>query len=137
MVAPRDNYHLLIADDDAGFREVLRDIFLPHFELIEAGSGEEAIEVVESWRVDIALLDMNMDVLTGIDTIRALKSMYETAPCILITANANDDVRRDATDANAFDVLKKPVTKDELLGTVSNAIESAYHDSDLAGLLAG
>ncbi len=137
MVAPRDNYHLLIADDDAGFREVLRDIFLPHFELVEAQSGEEAIEVVGSWRVDIALLDMNMDVLTGIDTIRALKSMYETAPCILITANANDDVRRDATEADAFDVLKKPVTKDELLGTVSSAIETAYHDSHLADLLAG
>lgn len=137
MVAPKDNYHLLIADDDAGFREVLRDIFAPHFDLIEAESGEQAIEVVEAWRVDIALLDMNMSVLSGIDTIRALKTMYEMAPCILITANADDEVRRDATDANAFSVLKKPVSKDELLVTVSSAIEAAYHDSRIADLLAG
>lgn len=137
MVAPRNNYHLLIADDDAGFREVLRDIFAPHFDLIEAESGEQAIEVVATWRVDIALLDMNMNVLSGIDTIRALKAMYETAPCILITANTDEGIRRDATDADAFSVLNKPVSKNELLGTVSSALEMAYHDSRIAKLLAG
>ena len=136
MVAPTP-YHLLIADDDAGFREVLREIFEPHFELIEAESGEQAIEVVECWRVDIALLDMNMDELSGIDTIRALKNMYSIAPCILITANATEDVCRDATNADAFSVLKKPVTKNDLLFTVSSALQLAYDDAQIGSLLAG
>jgi len=124
-------YQLLIADDDSGFRETLQSVFEPYFVIIVVESGEEAIEMAESMQIDIALLDMHMRVLTGLDTLRILKSLNVTAPCILITADATEALREDARNAEAHSVLAKPVTKGELVSAVSTAIEDVYDDPDL------
>ena len=133
MVSVRSTpYRLLIADDDRGVRDVLRAIFEPFFELVEAESGDEAVGLIERVRVDIALLDMHMPRRTGLETLRVLKQVRSTAPGILVTAEATDALRRDAAEADAFDVLSKPVRKAELVSTVAAALRFAYHDS--AGL---
>ena len=82
------SFRMLIADDDAVFRETLRTIFEPRFETLEAASGEEAIEIAEAEPLDIALLDMHMHVLTGLETLKVLKSFNWLMPCMLITADA-------------------------------------------------
>lgn len=119
-------YQLLIADDDDAFRETLRRILEPCFMLIEAASGEEAITIVEYQPVDIALLDMNMQELTGLETLRFIKDVNEDAPCILITADFSDELVRDADEADAFSVLAKPVTRQEVVQTVHTAMDVAY-----------
>src|SRR5690606_492332 len=93
---------LLIADDDRGVREALCAVFEPYFELIEAESGDEAVEVIEQVRIDIALLDMHMPRLTGLETLRVLKRVHQDAPGILVTADATEELRRDAAEACAF-----------------------------------
>lgn len=126
-----DPYQLLIADDDEGFREVLRAIFGPWFALFEAASGEEAVEIVEAESVDIVLLDMNMNQLTGLDTIRIVKRIDAHLPCILCTSDATDELRKQASDVDVWSVLAKPVRKRELLNIVSSAIDSTYGDPDV------
>ena len=126
--APHPPFRLLIADDDRGVREVLREIFEPFFDLIEAESGDEAVDVIEHLRVDIAVLDMHMPRRTGLETLRVLKRVHADAPGILVTAAATDDLRRDAAAARAFRVLDKPVRKTELVSTVDSALRSAYGD---------
>ncbi len=121
-------YRLLIADDDSGAREVLRAIFEPFFELIEAETGAEAIAVIERTRIDVALLDMHMPQRTGLETLQVLKQVHHDAPGILVTANATDELRRNAAAARAFRVLDKPVARFELVSTVDSALRSAYHD---------
>jgi len=124
-------YQLLIADDDAGFRNVLKELFNPYFELFEAESGEEAVELVEQFQVDLVLLDMHMDVLTGLEAVRIMKQINAILPCILITADATDELRQDASDADAFEVLSKPFKRQELVSTVSHALLETYHDPDI------
>lgn len=121
-------YHLLITDDNASFRRVLREVLedRPFLRLHEAESGEQAIEVVADRRIDIVLLDMHMHVLSGVETIRLLKQLDRVRPCILITSDTSDDIRRDAQDADAFSVLRKPVPPRQLVQTVSSALEIAY-----------
>jgi CheY-like chemotaxis protein len=77
---------------------------------------------------------MHMHVMTGIETMRELKRMDFTRPCILITSDATDDVKRDAREADAFTVLKKPVPRRELVETVSNALVTAYNAFDVKPL---
>lgn len=133
MVAGRTKpYRLLIADDDTGFREVLRSIFEPYLSTLEAGSGEEAIEIVECQRVDIVLLDMHMQVMTGLETLKIVKSIDAIMPCILVTADATDQLKQAATEAHAYSVLSKPVRKAELVSAVSTALEDAYRDPDVS-----
>lgn len=131
MVAPRFRaFSALIADDDPDFRETLRLVLAPFLRTVEACCGEEAIDIVHQRRVDIVLVDMHMHVLTGLETVRIVKQYQATLPCILITADATDELRRDAQVAEAYSVLKKPVTRQELVSTVSTALLAAYADSD-------
>jgi CheY-like chemotaxis protein len=121
-------FHLLITDDNAAFRRVLREVLedRPFLHLHEAESGEQAIEVVADRRIDIVLLDMHMHVLSGVETIKVLKQLDRIRPCILITSDTSDDIRRDAQQADAFSVLRKPVPPRQLVQTVSSALEIAY-----------
>ncbi len=131
MVAGRTKpYRLLIADDDAGFRGILRNIFEPYLRMIEAASGEEAVEIVECEQVDIVLLDMHMQVMTGLETLQIVKSIDALIPCILVTAAATESLKSEASDAEAYSVLEKPVRKAQLLHTVSTALQDAYRDPD-------
>ena len=116
-------------------RDVLRAIFEPFFALIEAVSGEQAVEIVEHAQVDLLVLDMNMDRLTGLETIRIVKRMDARMPCILVTSDASEDLRRQAKAADAWSVLSKPVRKTELLRTVSTAIGFRYDDPDVFATL--
>lgn len=133
MVPSTRPIRMLIADDDSGFRETLRAIFEPHFLTLEAESGEEAIEIAESEPLDIALLDMHMRLMTGLETLQVLKSVHILLPCILITADATEELRQRATEAEAYSVLKKPVKKAELVLTVSAALELPLDEGKTLG----
>ena len=125
----RRSFHLLIADDNRAYREILRELLAggSMLELYEAESGEQALEVVQKQRIDIVLLDMHMHVMSGLETLRVLKQMDAVRPCILITSDTSEELRRDAREAHAFSVLKKPVLRQQLVSTVCNALAAAYH----------
>jgi CheY-like chemotaxis protein len=128
-------FQLLITDDNASFRQILRELLegRPGLALHEAESGEEALEVVRVQRIDIVLLDMHMHLMTGLETLRVLKQMDFLRPCILITSDATDELRREAQDAQAFSVLKKPVPRMTLLETVAEALLTAYQPGPAPG----
>jgi len=128
-------YQLLVADDDEAFRQTLCDILSPFFRLIEAESAEEALELVSQQEIHLALFDMHMKELTGLDALRQLRALHIVAPCIIITADYTDSLRDDAQQAEAFSVLKKPVTRRVLLKTVANAVETVYDDSEFTNRL--
>jgi CheY-like chemotaxis protein len=123
-------YQLLVADDDNDFRHVVCEIFAPFFRLIEAESGEEALELISREVVHLALFDMHMKQLTGLDAVRQVRALKIAAPCIIITADYTDSLRDDAQQAEAFTVLRKPVSRRDLLTTVARAVETAYDDSE-------
>ena len=132
MVANRIRpYELLVADDDAAFRQMLRLVLEPHVDLFEAECGEEAVEIVRTRSVDLVLLDMHMRALSGLDTLRLVKALRAALPCILMTANPTSELRRRAALENAFAVLKKPITRRQLLQAVSGALKASYDDPDL------
>ena len=95
-------------------------------------SHTEAYSVLEALRIAATrVLDMHMEVLTGLETMRIVKSLNGSLPCIIITADATDDLRRDAEAADAYSVLAKPVTKLEVVTSVSRAIGQTYNDPDI------
>ena len=106
-------------------------IFEPWFSLLEAESGEMAVSIIERGRVDLVVLDMHMHELTGLETIRLARQINHDLPCILVTADATDELREEAREAEAWSVLAKPVRRDELVATVSTAIDTAYGDPDV------
>jgi CheY-like chemotaxis protein len=120
-------YSLLITDDDPSARETLREIFEPvGYRTYLAGSGEEAIDIVRRQDVHLALMDMNMPTLTGLETVEIVRQMKGVMPTILISAEADDALLRKALSAHVFCVLAKPVSRHAVIYVVSRAIEKFY-----------
>jgi CheY-like chemotaxis protein len=119
---------LLITDDDADFRETVRSVFEPRgFRTFTAGDGEEAIEIIHSQEIHLVLLDVHMPKLTGIEVLRLLKQFRALLPCILLSAQLDEIILEQARRAEAFSVLAKPVTLQQLTGAVHQALQRTYN----------
>ncbi len=124
--ANRD-YSLLITDDDPDCREALREIFEPQgFRTFLASCGEEALDIASGRTVHLALLDMHMPTLTGLETLQLLRQIHTLLPAILVTADATESLMRQAQQARAYSVIPKPVSKNLVLYTVVRALVRAY-----------
>ncbi|HEY1378882.1 MAG TPA: response regulator [Gemmataceae bacterium] len=126
MTATRP-YSILITDDDRDSREALRDIVAPQgYRTILAASGEEALEVILGEPVHLVLVDYRMPRLTGLETIRLMHQENAVLPCILVTADAEPALIRQALLAHVYSVIPKPVSKNVVLYTVVRALGRTY-----------
>jgi CheY-like chemotaxis protein len=118
---------LLISDDDLSYRETLESVFAPRgFRILLAGDGEEALHIVHTQEVHLALLDMHMPKLTGLETLRQLKQFKAMLPCILMSAQWDERLMEQARLAHAFLVLPKSISLRQITGAVWQALERTY-----------
>ncbi len=112
---------VLIADDERPARKFLANL-LAQVEGVtlvgEATNGREAVTLIEQLRPDLALLDLQMPELGGLDAARLLSP--DAAPAIAFVT-AFDEFAVQAFELNAVDYLLKPVDKDRLMATVERA----------------
>jgi CheY-like chemotaxis protein len=121
-------FELLIVDDDAAFRDALRSILEPQFQLVEAECGEQALEIVERRPIDLAVLDMHMRRLTGLETLRQVRTIRPVFPAILITAQPTPQICEEAAQLDVYRVLPKPVPRRDLESTITSALRAMYPD---------
>jgi DNA-binding NtrC family response regulator len=120
-------YSILITDDDRGCREALRDIMEPQgYRTFLASCGEEAVDIAREEPVHLALLDMHMPTLTGLETLRLLRQIHAMLPCILVTADATASLMRQAIQESAYSVIQKPVSKNVVMYTVVRCLVRTY-----------
>ena len=117
---------VLIADDDPAMRETLVEMLQPEFETIDVESGAEAVEVVEHGEIHLVILDVHMPLLSGIEALRQVRLVRFELPCILLSANWTLPLREEALSCHASAVLEKPVSRRELVTTISSALDDAY-----------
>ncbi len=119
---------VLITDDDLGFRETLRSVLEPEgLQTVLASDGEEALDIIQKQEVHLLLSDMHMPKLTGLETIRRVKAMKAVLPCILLSANADAKLVRQALRIQTFSVLPKPVTRRQITTIVNLALLGTYN----------
>ena len=118
---------ILITDDDRAFRETLQSVFAPRgFTTYLAADGAEAVEVIRNERIHVALLDMHMPRLTGLEAVYAAREINTVIPFVLMTAALDEAIRREAEDANLFNVLEKPVELSVVTSVVADAFRQTY-----------
>ncbi len=112
---------VIIADDERPARSFLAALLRSHedIELIgEASHGAEAIELIETLRPDLALLDLQMPEITGLDVVRLLPKRHMP---LVIFATAHDEYAVQAFQLNAVDYLLKPVEAARLREALTRA----------------
>lgn len=127
---------VLIVDDHelarAGLRSMLESA--PGLTVVgEATSGREALEICRRLRPDLALVDVRMPGLNGLETTRALKAEFPTMIIVIVTMYDNPEYLLEALKAGAAGYVLKDATRDELLGTLRRALEGdAAVDGEVA-----
>lgn len=125
---------VLFVDDEpnflAGLRRMLRGQ-RDQWNLYFAGGADEALELVKREKIDAIVSDVNMPRKTGFDLLTALKASADTRdiPVIILTGNAENDLKRRGLDLGAADLLNKPVNMEDLTARVRSALRiKEYED---------
>ena len=118
---------VLIADDDAVVRDVVRRYLeRDGLEVRVAGDGNEALRVLGTERIDVAVLDVMMPGPNGLTLCRTLRQSGDyTVPVILLTALGEEDDRIAGLEAGADDYLTKPFSPRELALRVRSVLRRA------------
>ncbi len=99
---------LLIVDDEPGPRESLRIVFKDRYHCAVATCGREGIEYAKKHPVDVAILDIKMPDISGVDVLRTLKEMDPNIECVMLTGYETLETARAAVRYGAADYLNKP-----------------------------
>lgn len=112
---------VLLVDDSRVARMMTRKMIetdRPGWQIVEAATGEEALEVYSRVLPDFVVLDVNMPGMGGIEAAKRLKAVYPQAVVTLLTANIQDPVR-DQADSLGVGFMSKPVRADVLMAFLS------------------
>jgi signal transduction histidine kinase len=117
---------LLVADDEPDMRRFLKSQLSPHYRVLEAVDGQQAVEKASQFLPDIILLDMMMPEKDGLQACREIRDHTPTQsiPIILLTARADEETKLGALSAGANDFLTKPFSTTELHVRIKNLVES-------------
>ncbi len=123
---------ILLVDDDPDNLKIVQRLLEKEGYLVEAAtSGEKGLSLLDSYRPDLVLLDVNMPGMDGLETIELLKNKENTAAVVFVTANtATDDVIR-GLDAGALDYIAKPFSGLELMARVRAQLRVKKLQDDL------
>lgn len=117
---------ILVVDDDEVIRKLLRRVLeRSGFVVDEAGSGEGAIECIESNEPDLILLDVVMDGIDGFNTCRKIKQMpsLKEVPIVFVTGRSDTSSIVEGLDAGGCDYITKPINRHEALARIRNHLK--------------
>src|SRR5579859_5157242 len=112
---------LLVVDDEDGPRQSLRVIFKDDYDVLMASDGPSAISLAQNHKIDVAVLDIRMAGMSGIEVLERLKFVDPTIEVVMMTAFETTDTIRQALRLRACDYINKPFD----LGTIRAAVGTA------------
>jgi len=131
-------FNVLVVDDEPPLRSVLRtSLSARGFAVEEAGSGEQALEIIPQHPFDIILLDINMPGMGGLEACRRIRALTPHAGIVMVTVrDTESDIVR-ALDAGADDYVTKPFRFGELVARLRAVLRRRDPGDAPAALQAG
>ncbi len=117
---------MLIVDDDAEMLKYLAGMFSEKYKLIEAGSGEQGLELIKKHAPDIVISDVMMGGMSGIEMCSKLKEDLAVShiPVVLLTASSSQEARLKGIEGGVDDYISKPFDKELLMARVASILKS-------------
>jgi len=115
---------ILIADDETRIRRVMTLLLREEgYDVTAVENGQEVLDILTDYEPDVILLDQQMPVLTGVETLEQIKKIRPNQIVIFITAFGSIALAVDAVKKGAYDFIEKPFDNDNLLLKVGRAVE--------------
>lgn len=119
---------VLVVDDDEGLLEAIHDLLeMEGYSVVVAHNGVEALEILETLRPAVILLDLRMPRMNGATFAREVHQRGNLQSLYIIVMTANLDAQKTVAAIGANDFIAKPFDVDELLGKIELAMHSAIH----------
>ncbi|MGA3068173.1 MAG: response regulator [Tepidisphaeraceae bacterium] len=131
MVQVNDTNRLtvLLADEQEDWHWTVRGLLEPQgVQTVSARSGRQALELIESGSIDVAVLDAHMPQLGGLQVIRMIRESQKSTPAILLTSHLTSHLLQEALGMQVFSVLSKPVDFNLLLDALARVLRR-YHEN--------
>src|SRR5437867_1780214 len=128
--APRKGT-LLIVDDEEGPRLSLEVIFKDEYEILLASDGPTAIELAQRHKIDVALCDIRMAGMSGIEVLERLKYVNPGIEVVMMTAFETTDTMRQALRLRACDYINKPFDLATMRAAIANAMQRRSLESEI------
>ncbi len=115
--------HLLLVDDEKGFVDVLsKRLAKRNIKTTQAFSGSEGIRLLRKRDFDIAVLDLKLEDMDGIEILKIFKKMDPDMPVIMLTGHGSKKASQEGLLHGAYDYLTKPHELDELIDKIHAAV---------------
>ena len=125
MNAEDKRIKLLIVDDDEKFlRTIAERLGLQDFDVTTASEGGEAVKAAKKGKFDVAILDLKMPGMDGMELLQSLKKKHKYLEVIILTGYASIDSAVEATKLGAYGYLEKPYDLEKLLESIKGAYET-------------
>jgi DNA-binding NtrC family response regulator len=113
---------ILVADDEEGIRESLNLILGDAHDLVFSHDGQEALDRLRNERFDLALLDVKMPKLDGLEVLKQLQGRSPATPILMLTAYQSVELAKEAIKLGASDYLPKPFERERILAAVNELL---------------
>jgi DNA-binding NtrC family response regulator len=128
---------VLVVDDEKNvLSSVSRMLSVEGYDVLKASSGAEASTLVQAHHIDLALLDVKMPGMDGLELLGALLSREPDLPIVMMSAHATIETAVRATQAGARDFLEKPLSTEKVLVVLQNALRISDLERETATLRA-
>jgi len=114
---------MLVVDDDSGPRQTLRIVFGDDFKVVCAENGTQAIQAFQQHPVEVAILDINMPGMTGIELLDKLKSIDPDVQILMLTGYETVETAKQALRLGACDYISKPFNLNDLKASVASSLK--------------
>lgn len=115
--------HILITDDEKAIRNTLAEILeFENYQVSTVDSGQAALTFLDKNKIDLLFLDIKMQGMDGLETLKKLREKGHDFPVIMISGHGTIEIAVEATKMGAYDFLEKPPDLNRLLIAVRNAL---------------
>jgi len=126
---------ILVVDDDPNLRKTLADILrVKGYACVVAGNGGEAIAAAERENISVALIDLMLPDMSGLEVMARIKKLSPLTEAIILTGHASMDSAIEATRRGAFSYLLKPYQMDDLLRNIQHGIDRQQAQTEIRRL---
>jgi DNA-binding NtrC family response regulator len=126
-VASLNRFNVLLPYESEGWHQTVRQLLEPQgVQTVAARNGREALRIMESGGVHVAVLDADMPQMSGMQIIRRMNDLATRPPAILLANHMTNHLLQEALGMHVFSVLSKPVDLNVLLDALARVMRRHY-----------